>query len=115
MGYIAHHAIIVTVYDAKRIDEAHTKALNCGLTVAGPRESPTNHYHSILICPDGSKEGWEESELGDAHRSDFLDWLNRQRFEDGSSPFAWIVVWYSPDDQQAKILEHTWTNKEPAT
>jgi hypothetical protein len=31
-----------------------------------------NHYQSIVLAPDGSKEGWEESDTGNDRRRYFI-------------------------------------------
>lgn len=86
MGLIQHDAIIVTSWNDKHIQEAHDKAielcrgvdsLGCAfrLPVTEIVESPVNDSATFLIAPDGSKEGWAESDLGNALRNMWLDWV----------------------------------------
>lgn len=39
-------------------------------------ESVMNQYYTFLVAPDGSKEGWETSELYDAIRKSFIQYLD---------------------------------------
>jgi hypothetical protein len=74
MGYIRHDAIIVTTWDAKRLGKARDKALELGLLATEIIEGVVNGYVSFLIAPDGSKEGWPESDAGDEARAAWKEW-----------------------------------------
>lgn len=63
-----------------------------------------NLTRTLLVCPDGSKEGWEESDAFDAKRSEYIEYLN----SDNSSSLSWVALSYSSDDRDAKITAHTW-------
>jgi hypothetical protein len=114
MGAIIHQAVVVTACDpwAKT---AHTKAVRlCGkdhVTELGP--ALTNGFRSFLVIPDGSKEGWIESDVGAEHREAFVNWLNRQRYGDGSSPYDWVLVEYGERyvGKGAVVLDHTGRRK----
>lgn len=95
MGWIVHNAIIVTTFSQKDVERAHTEArrLFNGL-VTDPIESGINGYRSFLIPPDGSKEGWSESDEGDRRRAAFHEWVVAQAYEDGSSAYDVIEVAY---------------------
>lgn len=71
MGTIHHHAIVVTGYD-DHIDRAHRAAKDIFPFVSEVSAPATNCYQSFFIPPDGSKEGWGESEEGDIRRSQFI-------------------------------------------
>lgn len=94
MGVMCHHAIVITSFDEKAISDAHTKALQIfpaeQVTSVTPRYM--NGYQSFLIGPDGSKEGWEDSYIGDTNRERFVEWLNSYAFDDGSSLLTWVEV-----------------------
>lgn len=77
MGYIAHHAIIVTGsdYGTTEVQEAHKRAEELGMAVSSIVDSPINGYASFFIAPDGSKEGWGASEEGDKRRNEFKTWI----------------------------------------
>jgi len=92
MGYIKHHAIIVIDSGyGDGIVAAHAEALRVfaaseGLggrvmaSVVGPIiSSPVNGYRSFYIAPDGSKEGWSDSDAGDVARDQLIAWLGENR------------------------------------
>ena len=111
MGYIKHHAIIVTSYSREHLARAHTKAgmLFAGVTAITPMmPGHTSSFESFAVLPDGSKEGWDESDNGDAARIAFKRWLDRQRWSDGSSPLEWCEVFYSADDRASGTSANPW-------
>ena len=76
MGYINHHAIIATAWDVKCIKDAHAKAREIfGDTCTEVVVSPINGYATFFIAPDGSKEGWDDSNAGDNRRDHLHAWL----------------------------------------
>lgn len=112
MGYMRHHAIIVTSWDDSAIQDAHDKAREvfgkeggtAWADLVGPIiPSITNGYHSFLIAPDGSKEGWDTSDTGNVAREVFLDWLDELRYDDDSSRFDWVEVQYGDDDMVTEV------------
>jgi hypothetical protein len=109
MGYVRHHAIVVTSWDDGHIDVAAEEATRIGLQVIGPSDAAINGYRSMLVCPDGSKEGWAESNKGDIKRAAFCKWLDKHRYNDGSTCLEWVEVSYGSDDQDAAIERHAWT------
>lgn len=108
MGHIVHHAIVVTSYEEGRTRKAREKAHELGCEVTNYVESKINGYVTFLVCPDGSKTGWADSDAGDLRRDAFIDWLKTQRFEDGSSPFSWCEVEYGSDNEEAFVTRHEW-------
>ena len=108
MGYMKNNAIVVTSWNGQAIDEAAIKARECGLQVLGPSTVAINMIQTLLICPDGSKEGWDESNAFDAKRDAFIKYLKSVRHEDGSSCLSWVSLAYSSDDRDAKITAHAW-------
>jgi hypothetical protein len=66
-----------------------------------------NGFQSFFIPPDGSKEGWDDSNIGDLQRETMINWLNEQAYEDGSTPFRWVEVQYGDDDKVSKIVRHS--------
>ena len=91
MGYICHHTIIVVGMDFDFMDkfpvtDAHKKAVEIfGDTVSLVVSSPMNGYMSFFVAPDGSKEGWDDSNEGDSKRDEFKEFLRGME----SQP-AWI-------------------------
>lgn len=108
MGYMRHNAIVVTSWKGQAITEASALARRFGLQVIGPSDEVVNGYRTLLVCPDGSKEGWIESNAGDDARKHFKKWLDEQRFEDGSTSLEWAEIAYGSDDKNAEIIAHAW-------
>ena len=48
-----------------------------------------NDARSFAVFWDGSKEGWQPSDLADDARARFVAWLREQAYGDGSSPLDW--------------------------
>lgn len=103
MGYPRHDTVIVTVngyvfkdgiadVPAPDIDAfrdslpEHWRPLGIG-----PVPSLVNDYVTFVFLPDGSKEGWDTSDDGDAYRKQFIE-LFSACHGDGSSPFDVVVV-----------------------
>lgn len=109
MGYMRHHAILVTAsQDSGRINTAHAKAVEiCGELVSPIIKSAINCYGSFFVAPDGSKEGWANSNNGDIRRDAFVEWLNRQRWSDGSTSYSWAEVQYGDDEGESIITRHS--------
>lgn len=108
MGYMRHDAIIVTSWNSEAIEEAAANARECGLQVMGPSDKVTNGIRTLLVCPDGSKEGWDESDAFDRKRAAYLNYLNGVRYEDNSSCLSWVALSYGSDDGEAMVTDHAW-------
>lgn len=108
MGHVLHHAIVVTSWDEQKIQEAHAKAVEIECTATPIIESPVNGYRSFMVAPDGSKEGWDESDNGNDRRLRFTDWLREQSDDEGSSRLEWVEISYGSDDRDANIESHQW-------
>ena len=105
MGWIRHHAIVVTSWNGELLKEALTKATDLGCAVSGVVDSQINGYQSFLIAPDGSKEGWDDSENGDHRREAFKAWTHSKQHEDGSSSLRWAEVLFGDDDYQVAVTD----------
>lgn len=110
MGHVAHNAIIVTSW-GDRTQAALDKARSFGLATSELIPGVANSYESFLVAPDGSKEGWPESEDGDRRREWFKSWLRDQRDEEGSSHLEWVEVRYGADEDDAKVVDHEWDHE----
>ena len=103
MGYIRHNAIIVTTWKPgealKVFDQA--ESLFPG-AVLGPSREMVNGYQTILVCPDGSKEGWPRSDEGDRCRGEFKAWLRDQPY------LEWAEIAYGDDDRSAQVVDSQW-------
>ena len=96
MGYMRHHVIVVGGYNTDDVHAAHEAAVfHCGALVSPIVASHLNGYTSFFVAPDGSKEGWPESEQGDVSRaalkSVLRGWPAKGRYID------WVEVAYPGD------------------
>lgn len=118
MGHIRHHMIVVTSWDQGLLEEAKVTARrifhreffpnyrDADNLVSETIDSLTNGYSTFFIAPDGSKEGWSESEDGDCARKCFIEWLKTKQHEDGSSALRYAEIFYGDDDRQSEIITH---------
>ena len=116
MGFLYHNAIIVLTYSRERAEAAYAKAFELfdGLApVTAIAETPVNSDFTFAILPDGSKEGWEPSERGDAARDAMKAWFKEQCFEDGSCPFNWIEIGFGEDDARVVDDSRAQTHADP--
>ena len=105
MGYIKHDAIIVTSCDEKYLSPAMAKAEALGLSVSPIVKSQMNGYVSFLIAPDGSKEGWHDSEDGDAARDAWKAWA-REQYMRSNLLIDWVHLAYAGDEaSDTRIVE----------
>lgn len=72
MGVEQHHAIVVYHYDGEMLQRAHDLARTIFPSITNVVYSDTNGWRWFLIPPDGSKDGWERSNIGDERRARFL-------------------------------------------
>ena len=108
MGYINHHAIVCTAWDKKSILSLHEKAKEIfGQQVSELIRSPINGYVSFFVAPDGSKEGWEESDIGNKRREDFLKWCT----EDNGFYDA-VEIYYGGDEPDLNGIKHYFEHYE---
>ena len=92
MGVIKHNCIIVTDWKRDELKLSHEKAIEVfGEMVSPIVQSPYNGYLSFFIASDGSKEGWEDSDVYDKKRREFCDFL-----DDNFIPF--IDIGYGETD-----------------
>ncbi len=107
MGYIKHHAIVVTSCDKVLIHKAHNKGEKIfANSLTEIIRSEIGGYYSFFIPPDGSKEGWDESDLGDKKRETFLNWLDKQAYEDGSNSISYAEFFYGDDNGDSEVISH---------
>jgi len=105
MGHIRHNAIIVTGNYSDEIfynttQKAHNKAIELGLLVTNIVNGKANGYSSFMICPDGSKEGWETSNQFDTKREEWLKWAKTQLIN-------FVHISYGGDDSDiVAVHEH---------
>lgn len=107
MGYTRHHAMAVTSWNDELIKKAHEEAMQIFKDRTSTIiKSDVNGYQSFFIAPDGSKEGWVASNLGDVQRKIFRNWLNEQAYEDGSNSLSFCEFFYGDDNGESLIEAH---------
>lgn len=120
MGYVRHDAVIVTVdgyvYSPNpRVPVPDVEVFRDSLPddwrrlVVGPVTSVANDYVTFAFLPDGSKEGFPDSELGDEYRQRFVD-LFSFREEDGSTPFDVVTVNFGGSAPKGPLV--AWSNED---
>lgn len=120
MGYLKHHTIVVTGWQEEKVLEAREKAVsifneafagyhmprNVGDILVSPILSGmVNSQYSFFIAPDGSKEGWEASDMGDNARDNFIKWLKDGR-ENDEHYLDYFEVSFGGDDDDT-IIENS--------
>jgi len=118
MGYMCHHAVVVTSWSEAALKEAHAKAIELfkSVPIDIHREkgkpclvSPivpgiVNGYASFFVAPDGSKEGWDESNKGDKAREALIEFLRSKAYDDGSSNIQYAEVQFGDEELNAYIV-----------
>jgi len=115
MGYIRHKALIITMSNDLDVGKFLVAVAAIGLSdlMCEPVFSRVNARKTVMIAPDGSKEGWAESDEADEQLTKLMEWLDAQRYEDGSTPYAWVLVSYGSDDRNAAVDQHAWDRPTP--
>lgn len=109
MGYMRHHAIIVSSSGEYRdlLNAARIEAIQLGMQVTEIIHSADHRVSTFLVTPDGAKEEWIESIAGDSHRLLFKLWLDDIRQEGGDSLLKWVEVQYGDYDLETCIVSHS--------
>jgi hypothetical protein len=89
MGLIQHHAVVATTWDSVEFAKVHDWVQSLPADehkyfMFGP--GMTNGYRTVVCLPDGSKEGWIESNKGDERRRAFIHALG------GAYCWYWVEV-----------------------
>jgi hypothetical protein len=108
MGYDRHHGMMVTGFREGQIVKAHAEAERIGLQVSPMVTSAVNGWVSFAVFPDGSKEGWTDSDAGETRRAEFIAWLVTNRHE---CWVDWVLFQYGDDERETIICDHS--DKEP--
>lgn len=107
MGHATHHTIIVTTFSEDASLKAHKQASIVFKDISKIFTSETNAYYTFFIPPDGSKDGWPESDCGDKQRSAFMDWVESQAYDDGSNCLKAVEVFYDNPEFDAGIIRQS--------
>lgn len=105
MGYMRHHAIIVASMNEEKIIAAHAKAAEFFYYVSPVSPPSFNSYRAFFVPPDGSKEGWKESDDGDLQRAAFIHWLTEQARKDGSTSLKFVEVQFADDNGETRVTD----------
>lgn len=108
MGYMKHDAIIVTAFRDADIQAGADRADQIGLTRTSVAVGPSNHHPTFLIVPDGSKEGWADSDFGDVLRGEWKAWARGAYAE--RVFLEWVHVSY--DESGACRIVDQWKKDE---
>ena len=103
MGYMRHHAIVVSSELPQNIVAAHKKASEIFAHVTPITPPAINHVTSFFVPPDGSKEWWEGSDQGDKRRDTFIAWLRDYVYEDKSPRVDWVEVQFGDDELETTV------------
>lgn len=91
MGTMQHHSIIVTS-QIDLIEKAHEVATGLMPHVSPIIGGGANGQRSFAVLPDGSKEGWAESDVADDARAALIRWIDAQAYDDGSNSLSFVLV-----------------------
>ena len=106
MGYIKHHAIIITTWDDKTLAKIYKHLVPIfGKRISKIIKSDINGFVSLFIAPDGSKEDWPESDKGDKDRAKLIRYLNTFAYEDGSNAIKYVEISYD-EEREAQIVNN---------
>jgi len=104
MGYIRHEAIVVTSFGEEYIQKAKKFAEGLKLHTTGIVKT-INGYCTFLIAPDGSKEGWIESDEHEQARKDWCVWADKQSVNGVYFDYAYIS--FGGDDDHCRVIQYS--------
>lgn len=104
MGTVNHNAVIATTWSDEQLEKIQDWIAllpndQHELFVVG---NEVSGYQTIVLVPDGCREGAAGSNEYDALRDRFIKQLSKVTYPDGSSPWAWVEVGFGEYGQ--KIL-----------
>ena len=100
MGVMVHHAIVATTCDPQVANDFQGWLNQQNNQLVTRAKAWTNGYISFAVLPDGSKEDWPESYDGDEFRDQVINRLERDKYDDGSSPWDWVEVSFGEFGQE---------------
>lgn len=107
---MTHNAIILTSWKEAAMLEAHEKAKEIFASsmarVTNITQSAMNDYMSFMVAPDGSKDGWPDSDRGDECRAQFIAYL-RDGYAKRGIWLYWVEVEFYEDMEAPKVLQGT--------
>lgn len=113
MRNIEHHAILITCNDLDIMKDLrqtisgyykiHMEASNGEKLLTPIFESLINHYYTMTLLPDGSKEGYDASDDNDAIRSKVIELL-KEKSTSERYHLSFIEVRYGGDQEKKEVL-----------
>ncbi|GAL85614.1 hypothetical protein CHU_3573 [Sporocytophaga myxococcoides] len=114
MKQYKHHAIIITTRHRKLINELRLKAKEFFIKDMQAKTGPTligeitpsiiGEFYTMVIFPDGSKEGYETSEEADNIRCKIVLAIKELNQKAGNQELSFVEVTYGSDNEPAAIL-----------
>lgn len=104
MGYEAQKLLVVTCHSEATLEVARAKAVECfgaRSDLVAPIMGPfINRRATFFVAPDGSKEGWADSDEVDLIMEQYLEWLTSYRKDEPWSynPFKWALYQFTADE-----------------
>ena len=101
MGMIQHRALIVTAVldeDIKKLKDFISKFENQALFTF--TKGICNGYETLFVAPSGSKVGWSEYDDAIDIQDEIIEFLEHQKYDDGSSPYEYLQVDYGEFGQK---------------
>lgn len=94
MGVINHNAVIATTWSDKEFNRVGEWIGNLTREQRALFVTNKNQFGdvTIVMTPDGSKEGWEDSNECDKIREEFTTLLESRACEDGSNAWKYVEV-----------------------
>lgn len=115
MGIVVHRAIVVTSWKESLLIELANRARALDVEVLGPSAAVLNGYRTLVLCPCGSNEGWADDAANRDARCELKDWMDTQRYEDGSTSLEWTEIAYGNDmvgrEFQSAVTDDTWRRR----
>ena len=121
MGYMNHHAILASTTNSKLFDEILDRIYEIPSEGYDPQvimgfPTKVNGMRTLVIIPDGSFEGRDESDYGDSFRDSVIRILESYRDSDNGVPITWCEMQYGDenevtsgvDDSGNKMLRHSY-------
>lgn len=90
MEYYKHHSIVVMAYGVKKalVRKARRKAIELGCKVTNISITSIEGFNIFYVIPDGSKEGWIDSDIGNGRRKELIKWIEQQK--DKEEGWNWL-------------------------
>jgi hypothetical protein len=115
VGYVAHDAVLAVTAAYREGGLPDIEAFRQSIPerfrrlVIGPVQGVVNSDVMYVFLPDGSKEGWEDSAIGNELRERFRA-LFRQEYDDGSSHDDVVSVRFGADfrDKYPPLVTVEW-------